>query len=182
MALLPNKVYWCSQSEDDSEEGLYVGNIVPARGTCVLSGRPGFTCPRFPRQSASNYASCTFRCCCWLSWVGCLSVQFPRLCQGLPWPPAGPKLRPAFPWCSVCFATRKSHSFVCHLAPSHSAHPFKRTSFPRPQALLPFSAPIDYVLAGAHGYFMKHRNSEATTEKRLKAFNGYVANLLRDMK
>ncbi|XP_077546138.1 uncharacterized protein LOC144158846 isoform X3 [Haemaphysalis longicornis] len=31
MALLPNKVYWCSQSEDDSEEGLYVGNIVPAR-------------------------------------------------------------------------------------------------------------------------------------------------------
>ncbi|XP_077548091.1 uncharacterized protein LOC144160811 [Haemaphysalis longicornis] len=33
--------------------------------------------------------------------------------------------------------------------------------------------------AGAHGYFMKHRNSEATTEKRLKAFNGYVANLKR---
>ncbi|XP_077540141.1 uncharacterized protein LOC144152649 isoform X2 [Haemaphysalis longicornis] len=125
-------------------------------------------------------------CCFWLSWVGCLSVQFQRLRQGLPWPtntpPAGPKLRPAFPWCSICFATRKSHSFVCHLAPSHSAHPFKRTSFPRPQALLPFSVPTDYVLAGAHGYFMKHRNSEATTEKRLKAFNGYVANLLRDMK
>lgn len=31
MALLPNKVYWCSQSEDDSEEGFYVGNIVSAR-------------------------------------------------------------------------------------------------------------------------------------------------------
>ncbi|XP_077546136.1 uncharacterized protein LOC144158846 isoform X1 [Haemaphysalis longicornis] len=108
------------------------------------------------------------------------SQGFARASPGQP--PAGPKLRPAFPWCSVCFATRKSHSFVCHLAPSHSAHPFKRTSFPRPQALLPFSAPTDSVLAGAHGYFMKHRNSEATTEKRLKAFNGYVANLLRDMK
>lgn len=46
-----------------------------------------------------------------------------------------------------------------------------------------FSAPSLFPFcAGAHGYFMKHRNSEATTEKRLKAFNGYVANLLRDMK
>ncbi|XP_077558016.1 uncharacterized protein LOC144173484 [Haemaphysalis longicornis] len=79
------------------------------------------------------------------------SQGFARASPGQP--PAGPKLRPAFPWCSVCFATRKSHSFVCHLAPSHSAHPFKRTSFPRPQALLPFSAPIDYVLAG--GIFKK---------------------------
>ncbi|XP_077528617.1 uncharacterized protein LOC144141007 isoform X3 [Haemaphysalis longicornis] len=82
MGLLPNKVYWCSQSEDDSEEGFYVGNIVSARETCVLAGRPGFTCPRFPRQSASNYA-----CCCWLSWVGCLSVQFQRLRQGFPCQP-----------------------------------------------------------------------------------------------
>ncbi|XP_077528615.1 uncharacterized protein LOC144141007 isoform X1 [Haemaphysalis longicornis] len=161
MGLLPNKVYWCSQSEDDSEEGFYVGNIVSARLV---------------------YLQVLL-----LAVLGRLPVSpVPKASPGLPLPtntpPAGPKLRPAFPWCSVCFATRKSHSFVCHLAPSHSAHPFKRTSFPRPQALLPFSAPTDYVLAGAHGYFMKHRNSEATTEKRLKAFNGYVANLLRDMK
>ncbi|XP_077548055.1 uncharacterized protein LOC144160745 [Haemaphysalis longicornis] len=38
------------------------------------------------------------------------------------------------------------------------------------------------AVRSAYGYFVKHHQSEAPTEKRLKAFNGYVANLLRDLK
>ncbi|XP_077564145.1 uncharacterized protein LOC144179601 [Haemaphysalis longicornis] len=59
-------------------------------------------------------------CCCWLSWVGCLPIQFQRLCQGLPWPtdtaPAVPKYCLAFRWGSVRFAARNDHSFIHHLA------------------------------------------------------------------
>lgn len=80
-------------------------------------------------------------CCCWLSWVSCLPVQFQRLCQGLPWPtdtaPAVPKYCLAFRWCSVRFAARNGHSsIIWPLGPpvQKSAH-LLDTSV---QALLPY--------------------------------------------
>ncbi|XP_077545229.1 uncharacterized protein LOC144158299 isoform X1 [Haemaphysalis longicornis] len=38
------------------------------------------------------------------------------------------------------------------------------------------------AVRSAYGYFVRHRSSGAPENKRLKAFNGYVANLLRDVK
>ncbi|XP_077560874.1 uncharacterized protein LOC144175700 isoform X2 [Haemaphysalis longicornis] len=117
MALLPNKVYWCSQSEDDSEEGFYVGNIVPARVLllAVLGRLP--VSPVLKALPGPPLANHLLDLSCGRPSLGALYAS-----------PPGKAIPLSVTWHQV---TRHTPS----------------------KALLPFSAPIDYVLAG--GIFKK---------------------------